>query len=52
MSEELINYLLNHEPTKEEAHEFWKSVMEEENKFKQITESLRPTSELLDRRFC
>ncbi len=52
MSEELMNYLLNHEPTEEEVKEFWNSVMEEEKKFKQITESLRPTSELLDRRFC
>ena len=43
MSEELYEYLMNHEPTEQEAKEFWVSVCEIEKQFAETTKALKPT---------
>ena len=43
VSEELYEYLINHEPTEQDAKEFWASVRELEKQFAETTKALKPT---------
>lgn len=45
MNKELLDALLNYEPTAEDAAAFWRSVREQEDKFRETTKKLTPTAE-------
>tara|TARA_B000000565_G_scaffold255758_1_gene237507 strand:+ start:36741 stop:36902 length:162 start_codon:yes stop_codon:yes gene_type:complete len=51
MDDELLKALSEHEPTKEEGLEFWRSVREQEEKFRETTRKLTPSIEDRNRYF-
>ncbi|WP_156141711.1 hypothetical protein [Alteromonas australica] len=51
MSEELMDYLMTHEPTRQEGQEFIASVREEERKFSETSRKLTPSKEDRERLF-